>query len=126
MNREVLRKMPRWLMLLVAIFFATTGTVQARGSAEEIARLGRQLTCMGAEKSGTPGGVAEWTGKWLGAAPGMVTTPGVHPADPYAHEKPLLTITAQNLATYADHLGEGQKAIFRKYPNTFRMQVYPS
>ncbi len=102
------------------------GVAHAKGSAAELARLGKDLTCMGAEKAGTPSGVAEWTGKWLGAAPGMTTKVGAHPVDPYANEKPLFTITAQNVAQYADKLSDGQKAMFKKYPNTFKMNVYPS
>ena len=102
------------------------GAAHARATPDEIAKLGKQLTCMGAEKAGTPSGVAEYSGKWLGAAPGMSAEAGRLPNDPYATEKPLFTITAQNLAQYADRLSEGQKAMFRKYPNSYRMHVYPS
>ena len=109
-----------------ALFLGAVGSAHAKATAEEIARLGKSLTCIGAEKAGTTSGVAEFTGKWLGPAPGMSTEPGRHPEDPYAGEKPLFTITAQNLAQYADRLSEGQKAMFRKYPNTYRMNVYPS
>ncbi|MGB7194202.1 MAG: DUF1329 domain-containing protein [Collimonas pratensis] len=35
-------------------------------------------------------------------------------------------ITAQNVAQYADRLTEGEKALLKKYPSTFRMPVYPS
>ena len=79
---------------------------------------------MGAERAGTPSGVAAYTGKWLGAWPGGKAsgyTPG-----PYADEKPLFTITSANATQYADHLTEGQKVLLRKYPNDFRMVVYPS
>lgn len=50
---------------------------------------------------------------------------GQHPVDPYADEKPLFTITAENLDKYAERLSEGQKAMFAKYPKTFRIPVYP-
>jgi len=98
----------------------------AKGTPEEVARLGKDLTCMGAEKAGSASGVAEFTGKWLGAGPGMSAEIGKHPTDPYAGEKPLFTITAQNLAQYADKLSEGQKAMFKKYPGSFKMHVFPS
>ncbi len=107
--------------LLVAV-----GTAHAKATPEEIARLGKSLTCLGAEKAGTVSGVAEYTGKWLGAAPGMSTEPGRHPTDPYADEKPLFTITAKNVAQYAERLSEGQKALFKKFPDTYQMHVYPS
>ncbi len=102
------------------------GSVQARATPEEIARLGKTLTCLGADKAGTSGGVAEYTGKWLGAAPGMASEPGRHPLDPYADEKPLFTITAQNFTQYAGQLSEGQQALFRKYPASYQMRVYPA
>lgn len=47
-----------------------------------------------------------------------------HPVDPYANEKPLFTITAENLSQYAERLTEGQKAMFARYPQTFRIPVY--
>lgn len=116
----------RFAMVFGAAFLAAAGIAHAKGTAEEIAKLGKSLTCVGAEKAGTASGVAEFSGKWLGPAPGMSTEPGKHPVDPYADEKPLFTITAQNHVQYADRLSEGQKALFRKYPNTYRMHVYPS
>ena len=120
---------PRIICSAMAGIISMLGLVShahAKATPEELGKLGKQLTCMGAEKVGSPGGVAEYTGKWLGTAPGMVAEPGKHPGDPYANEKPLFVITAQNLPQYADRLSEGQKAMFRKYPNSFRMQVYPS
>lgn len=75
---------------------------------------------------GTPGGVAEYTGKSVGAAPGMTAAEANRlPSDPYADEKPLFIITAQNFMQYADKLGEG-KVMFRKYPGSFRMAVNPA
>ena len=110
----------------VAAMLGAAGAAHAKATPEELAKLGKELTCVGAEKAGSPSGVAEFTGKWLGPGPGMTTEPGKHPVDPYANEKPLFTITAQNLAQYADKLSEGQKAMFKKYPNSFKMNVYPS
>ncbi len=114
------------VVLSVAAMLGVANTAYAKATPEEIAKLGKELTCMGAEKAGSPNGVAEFTGKWLGAGPGMSAEVGKHPVDPYANEKPLFTITAQNLAQYGDKLSEGQKAMFKKYPNTYKMHVYPS
>jgi hypothetical protein len=100
----------------------------ANSSPDEIRSLGTTLTPMGAEKEGNKDGtIPPYSGKWLGVPPG-VNFPGtgsVHP-DPYAGEKPLFVITAQNMAQYADRLSEGAKAMFKKYPATFKMPVYPS
>lgn len=112
--------------LSLALSIIGTTVAHAKATSEELAQLGKQLTCMGAEKAGTPSGVAEYTGKWLGPAPGMVTEVGKHPVDPYAAEKPLFTITAGDVAKHADKLSEGQKTMFKKYPATYKMHVYPS
>lgn len=38
----------------------------------------------------------------------------------------LFTITAENLAEHADKLSEGQKALLRAYPDSWRMHIYPT
>ena len=46
------------------------GVADAKATAEEIARLGKDLTCVGAEKAGNKDGtIPEFSGKWLGAPP---------------------------------------------------------
>ena len=111
--------------LAVSLFMA--GAALAKVPAAEAEKLGKELTCVGAEKAGSKDGVPEFTGKWQGTPPGVQYTPhvGQHPVDPYANEKPLFSITAENQAKYADKLSEGQKALFAKFPKTFRMDVYP-
>lgn len=93
---------------------------------EQAARLDSPThTCIGAERPGSPTGVAAFTGKYLDGWPGMKQASGYDPG-PYADEKPLFTITAASASQYAAHLTEGQKALFKKHPDTFRMAVYPS
>ncbi|MDB5986799.1 MAG: hypothetical protein JWR16_1852 [Nevskia sp.] len=100
--------------------------VWGKATAEQAAKLGgAQLNCIGAERAGSASGVAAYTGKWLETWPGMKPAPA-YDAGPYAAEKPLFTITADNRAQYAAHLSEGQMALLQKYPKTFRMPVYPS
>ena len=116
---------PRLLVVLAAGVLVV-GAAWAKATPDELARLGKSLTCTGGEKAGTASGVPEFTGKWLGTPPGIQYNPhaGQHPVDPYASEKPLLTITAENLAQYGERLSEGQKAMFAKYPKTYRIPVY--
>lgn len=99
---------------------------QAKVTADEAARLGNDLTCLGAEKAGNKEGtIPPYSGKWHGAPPHVkYAGPGTHWPDPYAEEKPLFVITAQNMGQYADKLTEGQKALFKKYPGTFKIPVY--
>jgi hypothetical protein len=98
----------------------------AKVSADKAQELdGPKYTCMGAERAGSNSGVAEYTGKFMGTWPGQSKKQGFEPG-PYADEKPLFTITAQNMDQYADRMTEGQKALLKKYPQAYRMNVYPS
>ena len=99
----------------------------AKATADEVAKLGTSLTPAGAIKEGSADGLlAPWSGKWLGVPPGISHGgTGKVQANPYAAEKPLFSITAQNFQQYADRLTEGQKALLQKNPASFRMDVYP-
>jgi hypothetical protein len=111
--------------LLLAASLASV-PVWAKVPAGQAAQLGGdQYTCVGAERAGSADGVAGFTGKWLDSWPGMKSRGGYDPG-PYADEKPQFTITAQNMAQYADKLTDGEKALFKRYPDSFRMNVYPS
>ena len=111
----------------LAVGLLMAGAALAKVPAAEADKLGKELTCVGAEKAGSKDGVPEFTGKWLGTPPSVQYTPhvGQHPVDPYPNEKPVLTITAENQAQYAAKLSDGQKALFAKFPKTFRMDIYP-
>ncbi|MQT42464.1 DUF1329 domain-containing protein [Pseudomonas sp. FSL R10-2172] len=118
------------LMLAVAVT-AQCGLstyASAEVSAQEAAKLGKELTCVGAEQAGNAEGtIPPYTGKYLGEVPGWqhVKFSGDHPVDPYAAEKPIAVITAQNMSQYEAHLTEGQKALLKKYPTTYKMNIYP-
>lgn len=102
------------------------GATLAKVGAEKAKELdGPRLTCMGAEKAGSPAGVAEYTGKYFGTWPGQSKPYGYEPG-PYADEKPLYTITSANMDKYAANLTDGQKALLKKYPQAYKMNVYPS
>ncbi|NWA26817.1 DUF1329 domain-containing protein [Pseudomonas gingeri] len=98
--------------------------VMAAVSADEAAKLGTSLTPMGAEKAGNAAGtIPAWTP--MAKNIGTVDSKGFL-SDPYASEKPLFIITAQNVEQYKDQLAPGQYAMFKRYPETFKMPVYPS
>ncbi|MFJ2338903.1 DUF1329 domain-containing protein [Pseudomonas protegens] len=113
---------------LAASLLAASLATQAKVSPEEAARLDRDLTPMGAERAGNAdGSIPAWSGKWLGLPPQLkYDGPGSPYPDPYAAEKPLFVITAANMQQYAANLTDGQKALFKRYPQTFTMPVYPS
>ncbi|MDE3737085.1 DUF1329 domain-containing protein [Pseudomonas resinovorans] len=93
--------------------------------ADQVARLGADLTPMGAEKAGNAeGSIPAWTG-------GLAKDAGQRDADgflsdPYAADQPLFTITAQNVEQYKDKLTPGQLALFKRYPDSYRIPVYPT
>lgn len=97
--------------------------VSAKISAEQIARLGADLTPFGAEKAANAdGSIPEWLGG-IQAAPAGYTN-GDHHADPFTTDKPLFVIDGSNYQQYASYLSEGQQALFKTYPDTFKMPVY--
>jgi hypothetical protein len=105
------------------------GPAAAAVSAAEAAKLGAELTPMGAEKAGNAdGSIPAWDGGLSSAAqagnPGF--KPGQHYADPYASDKPLYTVTAANMGQYANKLTEGHKQLLETYKNSFKMIVYPT
>ena len=99
--------------------------VMAAVSADEAAQLGTTLTPLGAEKAGNAdGSIPAWTGG-IGKDAGAVDAKGFL-ADPFANEKPLFTITAQNVDQYKDKLSDGQVAMLKRYPETYRIPVNPT
>ncbi|RYG94224.1 MAG: DUF1329 domain-containing protein, partial [Alphaproteobacteria bacterium] len=100
------------------------GTAMAAVSAQEAEQLGTRLTPLGAEKAGNAdGSIPAWAP--MPRTAGTVDSKGFL-SDPYASEKPLFTITAQNIEQYKARLAPGQYAMFKRYPDTFTMPVYPS
>ena len=100
-------------------------SVMAAVSPDEAAKLGNTLTPVGAEMAGNAdGSIPAWTGG-LPANAGAVDPRGFL-ADPFANEQPLFTITAQNVEQYKDKLTPGQLAMFKRYPESYKMPVYPT
>ncbi|MFJ2548802.1 DUF1329 domain-containing protein [Pseudomonas sp. NPDC087612] len=117
-----------WLRTTLAAALLGASLAHANVSNNDAARLGQDLTPVGAERAGNAdGSIPAWTGKWRGLPPHLkFAGPGTPYPDPYADEKPLFTITAQNVEQYAANLTDGQKALFKRYPNSFKIPVYPS
>lgn len=106
---------------LVLSLLATS--VMAKVSPQDAEKLGTTLTPLGAEKAGNAdGSIPAWTGG-LPTNAGTVDAKGFL-SDPFADEKPLFTITAQNAAQYKDKLSAGQLAMFQRYPQTYKIPVY--
>ncbi|WP_366144383.1 DUF1329 domain-containing protein [Giesbergeria sp.] len=92
-------------------------------SADEAAKLKSELTPLGAEKAANKdGSIPAWTGGYTKVTPG--DKPGGRRGDPFKDEKPLFAITAKNMDQYANRLTDGTKALLKKYPDSFRVDVY--
>ncbi|AMS14242.1 hypothetical protein A3218_08040 [Pseudomonas chlororaphis] len=99
--------------------------VMAAVTPQEADKLGTSLTPLGAEKAGNAdGSIPAWTGG-IGKNAGAVDAKGFL-ADPFASEKPLFTITAATVDQYKDKLSDGQMAMFKRYPQTYKIPVYPT
>ncbi len=113
------------LCFAVLTSLAVSASPAFAATAEEAAQLGKNLTPMGAEKAGNADGtIPAWDGGYTKVDPAYKQ--GGKRLDPFAAEKPLFSITAQNMAQYADKLSDGTKAMFAKYPETYRVDVYPT
>ena len=112
------------LALLMAVALAAL-QAHAAVSAEEAARLKTDLTPLGAERAGSKdGAIPAWTGGYTTPIPGFKN--GGKRPDPFAGDKVLYQVTAKNMDQYADKLSEGVKAMLKKYPDSFRLDVYPT
>lgn len=109
-----------------ALVMAMIGSsTQAAITAEEAAKLGVELTPIGAEpNANADGSIPAWAG-------GMTQPPANYKpgsgeyVDPFANEEPLYTITADNMERYESLLSEGHKALLKRY-SSYKMHVYPS
>ena len=108
----------------LAFVFCGTGTARAAVEAAEAAKLGAELTPVGAERAANAdGSIPAWNGDGLQAPAGW-TVGQVRP-DPYANEQPLFSIDAGNAAEHSQHLSAGQLALLQDIKG-YRMDVYPT
>jgi len=110
---------------VIAIFLLCTQFVNAAVTTEQAHKLGHQLTPLGAEKPGNQdGSIPEWSGGLSIAPQGY--SEGQHMVDPYVGDMVLYQIDATNYQEYKAQLTVGQIALFQKYPDTFKINVYPT
>ena len=104
-----------------------TGTALAAVSPEEAARLGKDLTPMGAERAGNAdGSIPEWN-----PAATVIPADFVPGSDnyinPYRDEKPLYIVDGKNWQEYSDVLTEGTRGLLEKLgADGFKLNVYPT
>ncbi|CAN7309059.1 DUF1329 domain-containing protein [Pseudomonas sp. LjRoot71] len=112
-------------VLAASLATIIAGQAHAAVSAAEAAKLGAELTLIGAEKAGNADGS-------IPAYEGGLTTPpasykpgeSMRP-DPFAGEKPVLVIDGKNVEQYKDQLTAVTAELARRHPS-FRLEVYPT
>jgi hypothetical protein len=87
-------------------------------------RLNGDLMPLGGERAGNAAGtIPAWTGGCVKDVPAGWTGD----TDPYGDDKVLYSITAANMAQYADNLCDGQMALLKRFSGAgYRIDVYPT
>ena len=110
---------------VAALGLLLCGTAWAKVSADEAARLGKDLTPFGAEMAGNAEGtIPAWDGGIKGVPEGIgYKGPGDFHPDPFKDDKVLFSIDAGNVDQYADKMTKGMVALVKKL-STLRLDVY--
>ena len=108
------------ILLLAA---CTALPAQAKVDSTQAARLGQDLTPLGAERGGNPAGtIPPWAG---GVAAPAGYQPGMHHPDPYAADTVLYRVDHTNINEYSGQLSGGMKALLERYPD-YHLRVFPT
>lgn len=111
------------LFLVNALFAGMLAATSYVAAAETLD--GSVLTEFGAVRAGNAAGtIPEYSDEPLPVPDCYDPAEPNYYCDPW-NDKPLFTITAQNMDEYAEQLTEGQKALLHKYPD-YRMDIYPT
>lgn len=118
-------KLTKIVVSSAVCFGLAISSATAKVSQSEAAKLGNSLTPVGAQMSGNASGtIPAWKGG-ITKPPAGYKVGDFHP-DPFASDKKQITITAANMEKHKSKLSVGQIALFKAYPKTFKMHVYPT
>jgi len=118
------RRILFFALLLTFVLGGTSGAM-AKVTPQQAEKLKKELNPLGGERAANADGtIPAWDGGLTAPPAGVTHKKGDFYKDPFADDKVLFTITAQNMAQYDDKLSEGLKALFKKYPDTFKINVY--
>ncbi|EMP55885.1 hypothetical protein MSNKSG1_08438 [Marinobacter santoriniensis NKSG1] len=108
---------------LLAVLLGFSGAALSAVQPSEAARLGKELTPVGAERSGNASGVIpEWQGGLK--QPPQDWEPGTVERDPFPEDEPLFVITRDNMDLYKGKLTDGHRRMLEKYGPDFFMPIY--
>lgn len=109
---------------IAALMLALPVAAWAAVSGEEAAKLGHELTPIGAETAGNAEGtIPAWTGGEMALPAGWQV--GQPRPDPYGSEAPTFAIDGSNLDEHKNKLSVGQLALLSQLKG-YRMDVYPT
>lgn len=110
-----------WVLVLFHFFAVTEAS--AKVSEQEAKRLQQDLTPVGAQRAGNDEGTIP---PWNGGVnqPPSEWKAGTIEVDPFAVDRPLFTITAEQMTGYAKKLTPGQQALLKAYPASYQLPVY--
>ncbi len=110
------------MLKIITFFFVYlfAWNASAQESNRDVARLGKDLTPVGAERKGNGSDIPSWTG---GLQQSKSHEPGSFHTNPYFRDKPLFTINSKNLEQYKDRLSFGSQQLLKKFPS-MEMPVY--
>ncbi len=112
-------------MLASILLLTVSMPLSAEMAADEVARLGVDLTPLGGEKAANSDGtIPAWDGGITQPPAGY--SEGQYYVDPFSGDAIKVTINSGNMSEYADKLTEGHKALLKTYPDSFKMNVYPT
>lgn len=109
----------------LAAALLTAGIAHAGVPPEKAAKLGgEELTPVGAERAGNAEGtIPAWDGGLTTAPPDFEGPEGRY-ANPFPEDEPKFVITADNMDQHKEHLTEGQQALLKRWPDSYKMPVY--
>jgi hypothetical protein len=121
-----MKKIDLFVSGLCVVMLAFSSVAYSKVSTSTANKLNSSLTPLGAERAGNKdGSIPAWRGG-IQFPPSSYKQPGQHHPDPFPADKPLFVITAQNMGQYSQHLSDGQKALFKTYPDSFTMPIFKS
>ncbi|MDZ3993504.1 DUF1329 domain-containing protein [Pseudomonas sp. Teo4] len=112
-------------LLAASLVAAMASHAHAAASTQDVSRLGKDLTLVGAEKAANAdGSIPAYQGGLTTPPAGFKTGDSLRP-DPFPNEKPLLVIDGKNVDQYKGQLTATTVELAKRFP-TFRIEVYPT
>ncbi|MBA33820.1 MAG: outer membrane lipoprotein-sorting protein [Oleispira sp.] len=114
--------MEKFMLKIITFFFVYlfAWNASAQVSDKDIARLGKDLTPVGAERKGNGSDIPAWTG---GLQQSKSHESGSFHSDPYFRDKPLFKINSKNIEQHKDRLSFGSQQLLKQFPS-MEMPVY--